>query len=67
MSAAQGQLPSEFKLGQDATLADGAAELYALIEAGGFWRLAPDWVPRGGYVSTPRVLAAVATRLRRKL
>ncbi|KUN00600.1 hypothetical protein AQI95_34405 [Streptomyces yokosukanensis] len=29
--------------------ADDVAELEALIAAGGFWRLAPDWVPRGGY------------------
>ncbi|RDG35336.1 hypothetical protein DVH02_25795 [Streptomyces corynorhini] len=26
-----------------------ADQLYELIRAGGFWRLAPDWVPRTGY------------------
>ncbi|MFJ2110949.1 hypothetical protein ACIOEX_03315 [Streptomyces sp. NPDC087850] len=33
--------------------AGDADELHALIAAGGFWRLAPDWVPRTGYTGVP--------------
>lgn len=45
-----------------------ADELAALIEAGGFWRLAPDWVPRGGYAGPSRdVLKGVEAGLQRRL
>ncbi|MFJ4620310.1 hypothetical protein [Streptomyces sp. NPDC088812] len=30
---------------------DGMNQLTALMQAGGFWRLAPEWVPRSGYAS----------------
>ncbi|MFI9582378.1 hypothetical protein ACIHCQ_11130 [Streptomyces sp. NPDC052236] len=41
-------------------------ELAALIEAGGFWRFVPDWVPRTGYAEpTPDILRAVEAELRR--
>ncbi|NEA19184.1 hypothetical protein [Streptomyces halstedii] len=41
-----------------------ADELHALIAAGGFWRLAPDWVPRTGYTIPDRhVLGRMALRL----
>lgn len=41
-------------------------ELAALIEVGGFWRFAPDWVPRTGYAEpTPDILKAVEAGLRR--
>ncbi|GBQ02733.1 hypothetical protein SSP531S_41970 [Streptomyces spongiicola] len=33
---------------------DAVDELAALIQAGGFWRLAPEWVPRTGYASPSR-------------
>ncbi|MFJ2212750.1 hypothetical protein ACIQVO_17875 [Streptomyces sp. NPDC101062] len=33
---------------EPSTTRDGD-ELHALIKAGGFWGLAPDWVPRTGY------------------
>lgn len=42
-------------------------ELAALIEAGGFWRLAPEWVPQGPDVATRVVLENVAAGLRRLL
>ncbi|MEU3917132.1 hypothetical protein [Streptomyces sp. NPDC029004] len=46
--------------------ADDVAELAALIEVGGFWRLAPEWVPRDGYATpTPDTLRAVEAGLRR--
>ncbi|MCB5179518.1 hypothetical protein [Streptomyces antimicrobicus] len=43
-----------------------AEELAALIEKGGFWNLAPDWVPRAGYLANPpkSVLRRVETGLR---
>lgn len=45
--------------------ADFDSDLSALIEAGGFWRLAPEWVPRWGYVPpTPDVLRGVEAGLR---
>ncbi|MFD3464815.1 hypothetical protein ACFWWM_00305 [Streptomyces sp. NPDC058682] len=28
-------------------------ELAALIDAGGFWNMAPEWVPRTGYLTDP--------------
>ncbi|MEV8330359.1 hypothetical protein [Streptomyces niveus] len=42
------------------------AEMEALIDAGAFWRLAPEWVPRDGY-ATPSlaVLRALEVGLRR--
>ncbi|MGW4199447.1 hypothetical protein [Streptomyces sp. NPDC004726] len=44
----------------------GIDELVALLRGGGFWRLAPEWVPRGGYAApTPEVLRAVEEGLRR--
>lgn len=47
---------------------DDAALLAELVEAGGFWRLAPEWVPRGGYVgpSAP-LLLMVRDGLERRL
>ncbi|WP_369390818.1 hypothetical protein AB5J72_26560 [Streptomyces sp. CG1] len=48
--------------------ANDVAELEALIAAGGFWRLAPDWVPRAGYAAPTRaVLRDVEAGLRRRL
>lgn len=48
--------------------ADDVAALEAHIAAGGFWRLAPDWVPRGGYaMRTPSLLRAVENGLTRRL
>lgn len=45
-----------------------ADELAALVEAGAFWRLAPDWVPRSGYVGLSRdVLKDVEAGLQRRL
>ncbi|MEC4018458.1 hypothetical protein [Streptomyces sp. H27-D2] len=45
---------------------DDAGELAALIDAGGFWRLAPEWVPRAGYATpTPDLLRDVEAGLRR--
>lgn len=42
-------------------------ELAALIQAGGFWRLAPEWVPRSGYAEPTRpVLLRVRDGLERK-
>ncbi|WP_330174196.1 hypothetical protein OG875_11950 [Streptomyces sp. NBC_01498] len=39
--------------------------LHTLVEDGGFWRLAPSWVPRTGYAPpTPAVLRRVAAGLR---
>ncbi|MFD9868836.1 hypothetical protein ACFXI8_04275 [Streptomyces niveus] len=45
---------------------DSAAEMQALIDAGAFWRLAPEWVPRDGY-ATPSlaVLRELEAGLRR--
>lgn len=49
-------------------LADDVAELEAFASGGGFWRLAPEWVPRMGYVaSSPGLLAAVRDGLLRRL
>lgn len=46
--------------------ADDVAELAALIEVGGFWRLAPEWVPRNGYADPHTVdLRRVTAGLRR--
>ncbi|WP_446039847.1 hypothetical protein [Streptomyces sp. SID1121] len=43
-------------------------ELAALIDTGGFWRLAPEWVPRTGYAEpTPALLRDVEAGLRRRL
>lgn len=42
-----------------------ADELAALIEAGGFWRLAPKWVPRGPGDATRSTLLDVQAGLRR--
>lgn len=47
---------------------DDVAELAALIEVGGFWRTAPEWVPRTGYADPHTVdLRRVQAALRRKL
>ncbi|WP_329382420.1 hypothetical protein [Streptomyces sp. NBC_01716] len=44
-----------------------AAEVEALAEAGAFWRLVPEWVPRDGYTTlSPAVLREVEAGLRRK-
>ncbi len=44
--------------------ADDVADLAALIEAGGLWRLAPEWVPRTGYAEpTTALLRAVEAGL----
>ncbi|MFE4828830.1 hypothetical protein [Streptomyces sp. NPDC056672] len=44
-----------------ATYAD---ELHALIAAGGYWGLAPDWVPRLGWAALTRaVLLRIETGL----
>lgn len=41
-----------------------ADELHTLVRAGGFWGIAPDWVPRGGYATPTRLLLnRVALRL----
>lgn len=46
--------------------ANEPSERKALITAGGLWRMAPDWVPRGGYTDpSPTVLRAVQAGLRR--
>ncbi|MYR90149.1 hypothetical protein GTY41_35890 [Streptomyces sp. SID685] len=42
-------------------------ELAALIKAGGFWRLAPEWLPRGPGVTTRVALQDVEAGLRRLL
>lgn len=43
-------------------------ELARLIEAGGFWRLAPAWLPRTGYTPPTRdVLEDVIAGLERRL
>ncbi|GHE00759.1 hypothetical protein GCM10010339_17400 [Streptomyces alanosinicus] len=48
--------------------ANDVVELEALIAAGGFWRLAPDWVPRTGYAKPTRaLLRAVEDGLKRGL
>ncbi|MFE0420920.1 hypothetical protein [Streptomyces sp. NPDC058953] len=39
--------------------------LDALLVAGGYWRLAPDWVPRTGYVRDRDTLIAALAALRR--
>lgn len=42
------------------TPADDVRDLAALMDAGGFWRLAPELVPRTGYgESTPAPLRSV--------
>lgn len=35
---------------------DSAVEMDALIEAGAFWRLVPEWVPRDGYANPSRAV-----------
>lgn len=41
-----------------------ADQLYELVHTGGFWGLAPDWVPRGDYATPTRLLLnRVALRL----
>ncbi|MFF3159461.1 hypothetical protein [Streptomyces sp. NPDC057910] len=48
--------------------ADDVAALVALIEAGGFWRLTPEWWPRDVDRSPdPATLRAVEAGLRRLL
>ncbi|MFF0447012.1 hypothetical protein ACFYT4_11450 [Streptomyces sp. NPDC004609] len=48
--------------------ADETGEPAALLRRGGFRRLAPEWVPRGGYAEgTPEIPAAVAGGQRRHL
>lgn len=43
-----------------------AEQLESLIEAGGLWRLAPDWLPRDGYAEPTRpVMSRVEAGLRR--
>lgn len=45
---------------------DDVDKLAALVRAGGFWSLAPEWVPRTGYaVPTSLVLRDVEAGLRR--
>ncbi|TFI28684.1 hypothetical protein [Streptomyces sp. 4R-3d] len=45
---------------------DSAAEMEALIDAGAFWRLAPEWVPRDGYAApSPAVLRELEAGLKR--
>ncbi|GAB2787502.1 hypothetical protein GCM10027091_20360 [Streptomyces daliensis] len=45
---------------------DDVAELAKVIEAGGFWRLAPEWLPHDGYAAPTRdVLLNVDAGLRR--
>ncbi|QDY77377.1 hypothetical protein [Streptomyces qinzhouensis] len=41
------------------------SQLDALIRAGGFWGLAPDWVPRTGYAGDRNTLIAALAALRR--
>lgn len=54
--------------GPPGQLVEDAAELEALVRAGGFWRLAPSWLPRAGYTATtPAVLRDVETGLIRRL
>lgn len=43
----------------------GAAELEAVIHAGGFWRLVPECVPRVYDPVSPELLERVLHRLRR--
>ncbi|MEV0961149.1 hypothetical protein AB0J25_00750 [Streptomyces sp. NPDC049910] len=46
---------------------DDVDELTARIQAGGFWRLAPEWVPRTSYVTPTRpVLLRVRDGLERR-
>ncbi|MEU3600255.1 hypothetical protein ABZ714_16285 [Streptomyces sp. NPDC006798] len=40
-------------------------QLDALIAAGGYWGLAPDWVPRTGYARDRDTLITVLAALRR--
>ncbi|MEV0277746.1 hypothetical protein AB0I22_15395 [Streptomyces sp. NPDC050610] len=42
-----------------------AEALYALIAAGGFWRIAPDWVPRQYAEPTRELTDRVRHGLRR--
>ncbi|MGA5409137.1 hypothetical protein ACPCSC_17955 [Streptomyces lavendulocolor] len=46
-----------------------ADDLAALIESGGFWRLAPEWVPRTGYADhvSRDTLKAIEAGLRERL
>ncbi|MEV0779044.1 hypothetical protein [Streptomyces sp. NPDC050428] len=45
---------------------DSVAEMHALIDAGAFWRLAPEWVPRDGYATpSPAVLRELEAGLKR--
>ncbi|MEU5160220.1 hypothetical protein AB0G74_11505 [Streptomyces sp. NPDC020875] len=41
------------------------SQLDALIAAGGYWGLAPDWVPRAGYVRDRDTLIRALAALRR--
>ncbi|MBE9499165.1 hypothetical protein AN217_10460 [Streptomyces qinglanensis] len=46
---------------------EAAAELTAFMEAGAFWRLVPEWVPRTGFAEpTPDLLRDVAAGLRQR-
>ena len=47
------------------TPADDVTEMAALIEAGGFWRLAPEWEPRTYAETTPEILRDIEAGLRR--
>lgn len=43
-----------------------ASDMDTLIEAGAFWRLVPEWVPRDGYTTpSPAVLREVEAGLKR--
>ncbi|WP_405685828.1 hypothetical protein OG204_17125 [Streptomyces sp. NBC_01387] len=60
-------MPSE-RIPSTGQLAADAAQLAALVRAGGFWRLAPAWLPRTGYAPlTQDVLREVVTGLERQL
>ncbi|MGV9313331.1 hypothetical protein ACWDR0_14210 [Streptomyces sp. NPDC003691] len=43
------------------------SQLDALIAAGGFWGIAPDWVPRTGYATDRNTLVTALAGLRRLL
>ncbi|MGW6772808.1 hypothetical protein ACWGBX_20625 [Streptomyces sp. NPDC055037] len=44
---------------------DDPDELAVTVEAGGFWRLVPGWVPRDFTEPTPALLEHVESGLRR--
>ncbi|MEW2220567.1 hypothetical protein AB0939_14930 [Streptomyces sp. NPDC006990] len=53
--------------GRGPDLPEAAAELTAFMEAGAFWRLVPEWVPRTGFAEpTPQLLRDVAAGLRQR-